>query len=164
MTTESDVKIPLTAQHFAKILEAAAPGEWIEIKRASPFITKVGPVMMRNVDGFVELRLDVVRDHTNARGAVHGGMVATFADIALGRNLAMKSKPGRYYVTTSLNVNYLAATTEGDCLIAKIHSVKAGTRVGFVAGQILSNGRAVAEISGTFCAIETTETRDLDTP
>ena len=140
------------------------PTEWTELKRASPFIALVGPVMLREANGFAELRLDVKREHCNARGAVHGGMIATFADIALGRNLAMKSKPGRYYVTANLSVNYLAATTEGDCLIARIDQVKAGARVGFVHGQLLSGDRAVAEISGVFCAIETKETDDLDVP
>lgn len=141
-----------------------APTEWTELKRASPFISMVGPVMLREANGYVELRLDVTRDHCNARGAVHGGMIATFADIALGRNLAKKSQPGRYYVTTSLNVNYLAATTEGDCLVARIDSVKAGARVGFVHGQILAGEKPVAEISGVFCAIATKETEGLDIP
>ena len=55
------------------------------IERASPFIELIGPIYERGRDGIVALGLHIVGKHANRRGICHRGVLATLADIALGK-------------------------------------------------------------------------------
>lgn len=137
-----------------------ASSEWKPLYRVSNFIDLIGPVMIREIDDRVELRLEITEKHCNIRGNAHGGLIATLSDIILGRNLAKMSRKGRYYVTTNLNVNYVNAAVVGDVLIARVDMVKAGARTGFVHGRISAGDKVITEITGVFCGIESEQAKD----
>lgn len=64
--------------------------------------------MLEWADGRASLALDLAERHTNRRGAAHGGVVATLADMALSlawRSAAPHSSPAG---TLNLNVNFVA--------------------------------------------------------
>ncbi len=134
--------------------------DWQPLNRVSNFIDLIGPVMIREVDDRVEMRLEITEKHCNIRGNAHGGLIATLADIICGRNLAKMRRQNVYYVTTNLNVNYVNAAVVGDVLIARVDMVKAGGRAGFVHGRITAGDKVITEITGVFCGIESEKAKD----
>src|SRR5207245_10555691 len=58
------------------------------LARSSPVIEMIGPVYARGEGAGLVLGLRAERKHCNMRGTVHGGILATLADVALGYSLA----------------------------------------------------------------------------
>jgi len=77
-----------------------------------PFWTPEGP----EPDGTVTLTVEA--RHCNGGGAVHGGMLATMADLALCW-VAVMDLPDERVVTVSLTTDYLSGAVEGETLVAK---------------------------------------------
>jgi uncharacterized protein (TIGR00369 family) len=68
-------------------------------------------------DGRAQLRFTATDEHLNPAGTVHGGVLATLVDTAMG--LAARSRIGDEDVpaTTQLTIAYLAAAQAGDLVI-----------------------------------------------
>jgi acyl-coenzyme A thioesterase 13 len=64
------------------------PAGFSPIFRVSPVIEMIGPVYSRGEGLELELGMYAQPKHCNMRGAVHGGILATLADMALGYTLA----------------------------------------------------------------------------
>lgn len=60
------------------------PG-FIETRLIDPFEIYVGPVFERGAKAARRLALRIDERHVNMRGVIHGGMLMTFADLALGQ-------------------------------------------------------------------------------
>ena len=56
--------------------------------RASPYVELIGPLYSRGQGAALRIALRAERKHCNQRGTVHGGILATLADIALGYAMA----------------------------------------------------------------------------
>src|SRR5258708_40148912 len=79
---------------------------------ASPFATWMGLRIVSIDDGESEIAIDLEPHHLNPGGIVHGGIVATILDAAIG--LALRTTIGMYsHVTVQLDVHYLAPATQG---------------------------------------------------
>jgi acyl-coenzyme A thioesterase 13 len=52
--------------------------------RSSPFADHAGPLLFRRDERGLTFGVTIDARHTNARGTVHGGMLATMADLASG--------------------------------------------------------------------------------
>jgi uncharacterized protein (TIGR00369 family) len=86
--------------------EDAARGQ--DQRAHTPFSRELGVEVLEWADGRACLALDLAERHTNRRGAAHGGVVATLADMALSlawRSAAPQSSPAG---TLNLNVNFVA--------------------------------------------------------
>jgi uncharacterized protein (TIGR00369 family) len=85
---------------------------------------------------------------------VHGGVLATLADAAIGLALRTKLRPGQNHVTLQLNVHYLSALSEG-AILASGTAVKSGGRAGYGEAEIRADdGRLVVRASATFLTVE----------
>jgi len=62
---------------------------------ADPFEIEIGPVFERNAGDNRRFAIVVDKRHVNMRGVLHGGMLMTFADLALGQ--AVWDATGRGY-------------------------------------------------------------------
>ena len=91
----------------------------------------IGPLYTRGVGQELVLALRAEKKHCNMRGTVHGGILATLADIAIGYSLAFSTEPPTAAVTTSLTVDFLSSAQSGDWLEASIEFHKLGNRVAF---------------------------------
>jgi uncharacterized protein (TIGR00369 family) len=60
------------------------PG-FVETRLIDPFEIYVGPVFEHGVKGARRFALRIDERHVNMRGVIHGGMLMTFADLALGQ-------------------------------------------------------------------------------
>jgi uncharacterized protein (TIGR00369 family) len=115
------------------------------------------PLYSRILPAAVQIGLWLREEHCNSRGFVHGGVIATLADNAMGLSYwhAAKTAGGdrdatRTPVTVSLNVDYAAAANIGQWLQIEPRVIKAGRSMGFVDALITADGVVSARASATF--------------
>jgi uncharacterized protein (TIGR00369 family) len=112
-----------------------------------PFEALTGPFYFRiEADGSVRCAMRAQAQHMNAGGAVHGGLLLTFADYALFA-IAQDALAGPA-VTVSLNGDFMGPATLGDLLEATGEVVRAGGSLVFVRGLISTGGAPVMTFSG----------------
>lgn len=99
--------------------------------RSSPVIDLVGPVYSKGEGAELVLGLRIEQKHCNMRGALHGGIVATLADIALGYAIAFSTKPPTGLVTANLTLDFAGTAKIGDWLEARVDVQKKGSRLAF---------------------------------
>ena len=109
----------------------AVPEGYKPLFRSSPTIELIGPVYSRGDGADLALGLRAERKHCNSRGTVHGGILATLADIALGYSLAFSTQPPTAAITANLSLDFAGAAKEGDWLEAKVDFQKLGSRLAF---------------------------------
>ena len=102
-------------------------------------------VALQVVDGRVVL--DAVQEHLNPHGTVHGGVLATMLDVAMGEAVAQAG--GDRPVTVSLTVTYLEPGREGR-LEATAQVRKRGKRLLVVEGEVTQGDEVLADALGTF--------------
>ena len=117
---------------------------------ASPFHTGMGLRVDAARAGEVTLSLEAREEQRNLGGLVHGGVLATLADMAMGLAVRSAIEPGRRHVTIELGIHYVRATRPG-----RIHGVgrvvRVGSQVAFASAEIRDiSGRLLATASGTF--------------
>jgi acyl-coenzyme A thioesterase 13 len=88
--------------------------------------------------------------HCNARGTVHGGILATLADIALGYTMAFSCTPPANLVTANLTLDFAGAAKIGDWLEAHVDVQKQGSRLSFANCYISVNGQRIVRASAVF--------------
>src|SRR5262247_1827392 len=81
---------------------ADIPAGFAPIFRTSPFLETVGPLYSVGFGAELVIGMRVQEKHTNARGTLHGGVLASIADIALGYGLATSTTPPTSMVTANL--------------------------------------------------------------
>lgn len=94
--------------------------------------------------------------HYNPIGAVHGGLVCTLLDSALGCATHTLLPAGTGYTSIEIKVNYLRpVTADNGPLICTGRVTKPGRRVTFAEGEVLDNqGKVVATASGSLLIFE----------
>ncbi len=131
-----------------------APAGFVPMQSGGPYFTQLGPMYMRRAPGFaVVMGLRLGARHTNILGIAHGGMLATFADGALGSGLAFAHDPARprvAMVTVSLSTDFLGAAHPGAWLEASVRVRKQGSRIAFAECDLHADGRPVLRCSGVF--------------
>ena len=86
-------------------------------------------------------------DHANPAGAVHGGILAAFADHTLGCYVEAAADGARN-VTIQLNTHFLAAVTPGSFLELRGEVTRATGTLVFVRGLIAVDGREAVALDG----------------
>lgn len=93
------------------------------IAETTGFLTLVGPLWQRTVNGQSELALITEDKHHNRRGMVQGGLLMTFADRACG--MVARTAAGRpTMATVQLDVHFVDAGKIGEVLIAKPRAIR----------------------------------------
>jgi acyl-CoA thioesterase len=101
-------------------------------------------------DGRAVFALTVRRDHMNPYGVVHGGVVYSLVDTAMGAALVSRLRDGERCATLEIKINYLAAATGGE-LRADAAVVERTTRIGVLQARVHGDGeRLIALATGTF--------------
>ena len=130
------------------------PAEFQPLYRNSPFLDLIGPLFSRGEGRDRVLGLRAQEKHCNSRGSVHGGILATLADVALGYTMAFSSDPPGRLVTANLSVDYAGTAKAGDWLEAHVDVQKQGSRLSFancyivVAGERIVRASAVCAVAG----------------
>jgi len=130
--------------------------EFGPLPRSSPFLEMVGPLQCRLKDDGLEIGLRIEQRHCNSRGYVHGGLLATIADLTLGYNTGMfggQCDENTGLATASLTIDFAASANVGDWLSATAEVVSRGKRLGFANCYIAVGERRIARASGVFSVI-----------
>jgi uncharacterized protein (TIGR00369 family) len=94
---------------------SAVPAGYTETRLIDPFEIYVGPVYERGATGAKRYALRVDERHLNMRGVVHGGMLMTFADAALGQ-AAWDVTDHAPSVTLNMQCHFLQGARNGDLI------------------------------------------------
>ena len=128
---------------------AAAEGFGPHFK-ASPVTAPWEPLYSRRRERSVELGVWLRQVHCNSRGFVHGGVIATLADNAMGLSCAACHPAVKGALTVSLNVDYVATAKLGQWLQIAPRVLKAGSSLSFADALITADGETIARASATF--------------
>jgi uncharacterized protein (TIGR00369 family) len=89
--------------------------------------------------------------HLNVGGVVHGGVLASLIDTAMGR--AVRSVTNSSTATSQLTVTYLEPANPGP-LTATARVSKRGSTLTIVEAEVEQEGRAVAHALATFALLQ----------
>jgi uncharacterized protein (TIGR00369 family) len=128
----------------AAAFDPAAHG-WERVQ-AHKFGELVGPIWRRGDPLFGFAATD---KHANHIGIVHGGMLATFADQAMGMT-AMRATGGKTHATIELNIQYIGAVQLGEFVEAHCEVVRITRSIIFMRAMLKVGDRTVATASGVW--------------
>jgi acyl-coenzyme A thioesterase 13 len=128
----------------------ALPPGFGPLFRSSPVIDLVGPVYSKGEGADLVLGLRVEKKHCNMRGTLHGGIVATLADIALGYTIAFSTQPPTGLVTANLTLDFAGTAKIGDWLEAKVDVQKKGSRLAFANCYLSVGDSRIVRASAVF--------------
>ena len=106
-------------------------------------------------DGAVVAFLEVDDRHLNPNGIVHGGVVFSLADTAMGRATMAVLSDGQICASIEVSVRYLRPILGGR-LVATASVLRAGRRIVHLECSITVDGddRPVAVLQGSFAVLE----------
>ena len=108
-----------------------------------PFLEHVGPVHVREAGDGMVLGLRAEERHANHRGSVQGGLLATFADFALGRAIEADAEDDKDRATVSLTVDFLKPASPGDWIESHTRVDRVGGTLSFADCSLTVDGREI---------------------
>src|SRR5262245_51184932 len=123
------------------------------------YASAVGTRVVAATPGRVEMALGRRPDLVQANGFFHGGVITGLADHAAGAAVTTALPEGRFAVTVSLQVNFLAPAN-GETLIARARALQAGRTFGVAQVDVSSTAEGTEQV----CAIAIVTLRIVDLP
>ncbi len=113
------------------------------------FLALVGPVWKRRSGETDRYAFVAEAKHHNRRGVVHGGMLMTFADRAMGRacRYANAHEP---QATVQLDVHFIDAVEIGEFVEARCRVVRRTHTLMFASAELAVGTRVVATANGVW--------------
>lgn len=135
---------------------ADIPAGFERRSRTSPLTDPWEPIYSRVTTDAVIIGLRLAKPHTNSRGLVHGGLISTLADNAMGSScgIRLKEEAGNRLVTISLSVDFLASAGIGQWLEVTTNFIKLGGSVCFAQCLVTADGEPCARASATFKVVK----------
>lgn len=132
---KTDIEDKLTRQHFMKLMN-------LELSKIE--------------EGEVEAILKIEDTHKQQKGFVHGGVIATMADVVAGFAAVSLVPKGHHVVTAEIKVSYFNPGL-GEELFAKGWVIKQGKKLYFCEAEVYSinkgNKSLIAKASATMSTI-----------
>jgi uncharacterized protein (TIGR00369 family) len=126
--------------------------------RQSPLTDAWEPIYSKRTEGAVIIGLRLATPHTNSRGLVHGGLITSLADNAMGLSCAVKlDGGGSRLVTISLSVDFVRSAQVGQWLAVEPDVIKTGSTIGFAQSLIKADGVVIARANATFRVVKKKE-------
>jgi acyl-coenzyme A thioesterase 13 len=129
------------------------PEGFAPIFRSSPFLETIGPLYSKGMGADLVIGWRVQPKHTNARGTLHGGVLASVADVALGYSLATSGEKRASMVTASLTIDFAGSAAVGDWIETSVDIQKRGSRLAFANAYFRARDERIARASGVFLVI-----------
>jgi uncharacterized protein (TIGR00369 family) len=118
--------------------------------RNSPFTDPWEPLYSKRTDRAVVMGLRLAKPHTNARGLIHGGLIASLADNAMGYSCAHQMDWAASLVTISLAVDFVGTAKVGQWLAIESDVIKTGSTICFAQSFIRADDAVIARANATF--------------
>jgi uncharacterized protein (TIGR00369 family) len=121
------------------------------------FSTFLGLELLSADSGRILLSLPVKEQHMQNVGFVHGGILATMADVAMGFAAVSVTDPSNHILTGELKISYLNPGI-GPILFVEGFSIKAGKKLVFTESEIYRSTESgtrilVAKASATMVVV-----------
>ena len=124
---------------------------------ANHFSRHLGLELISASEEEVVIGLPVQEQHLQNVGFVHGGILATLADVAMGFAAVARTRVDQHVLTGDLRVSYLNPGT-GPYIYARGYALKAGRRLVFTEAEIYreADGERVliCKASGTMVVVD----------
>jgi uncharacterized protein (TIGR00369 family) len=138
-------KPPMTTEPADDRLKAAG---WTMVE-TSGFLSLVGPLWQRTVNGNHEYAIFAQDKHHNRRGLVQGGVLMTLADRASGMIARLVS--GRPTLATiQMDVHFIDSGKIGELLIARPRVVRTTSSLIFTSAEVTADQRCLVTANGIF--------------
>jgi uncharacterized protein (TIGR00369 family) len=118
--------------------------------RQSPLTDPWEPLYSKRTDRAVIIGLRLAEPHTNARGLIHGGLIATLADNAMGHSCAFRMDEMSSLVTIGLAVDFIGSAQVGQWLAVEPDVIKTGSTICFAQSLIKADDAVIARANATF--------------
>jgi uncharacterized protein (TIGR00369 family) len=118
--------------------------------RKSAFTDPWEPLYSKRTDKGVTMGLRLDKPHTNARGLIHGGLIASLADNSMGYSCAQAMGGTSSLVTISLAVDFIGGAQLGQWLAVESEAIRTGSTICFAQSLVKADDAVIARASGTF--------------
>ncbi len=122
-----------------------------EERKLSPFVELLGGKVEEWREGYVQMSLVLEPHHTNPNGVMHGGVITTMMDSALGAAIgALRGQEASRspHATVEMNASFLSGARPGDRIVVEGRVLRLGKRVAFGEaearredGELIAKGR-----------------------
>lgn len=130
--------------------DMAIPEGFSPLTRSSPLLELLGPIYSRGSGAEFQIGLRTDARHANGRGTLHGGVLATLADVGMGYAMALASTPPQPLITASMTLDYLSAVKIDEWLEVRLEHSKKGRQLAFAGVGLYVGERMVARASAVF--------------
>ena len=118
--------------------------------RQSPLTDPWEPLYSKRTEQAVIIGLRLATPHTNARGLIHGGLIAALADNAMGHSCAHRMGGATSAVTIGLAVDFVGTARIGQWLTVESDVIKTGSTICFAQSLIKADDVVIARANATF--------------
>jgi uncharacterized protein (TIGR00369 family) len=118
--------------------------------RQSPLTGPWEPLYSKRTDKAVIIGLRLATPHTNARGLIHGGLIAALADNAMGYSCGHVMGGVSSLVTVGLAVDFVGTAQVGQWLAVEPEVIKTGSTLCFAQSLVKADGIVIARANATF--------------
>ena len=119
---------------------------------AQSFVDSLGVTGRTAEDGTATLELDATDRHLNPAGTVHGGLLATLVDTAMGQAIRSRTGEDDVPATSQLTVTYLRPGRPGR-LVATGRVSKQGEHLTVCEADVEQDGRTLVHAVATFAVL-----------
>lgn len=131
-------------------MDLPVPDGFIRLKLdTNPFLGVNGPLYGRLEGERFTLGMRVETRHCNPGRTCHGGMVMTFADMALLLGSNAQAGIGRYMLTVSLAADFIAAVPVGAWLEGRTEVLRVTRSLVFTQGILSADGTPAVRVNAT---------------
>jgi uncharacterized protein (TIGR00369 family) len=118
--------------------------------RRSPLTDPWEPIYSKLTPEAIILGLRLATPHTNARGFVHGGLIAALADKAMGHSCGRKMRGATSLVTVSMSVDFISSAQIGQWFTVETDVIKTGSTLCFAQCFAKADDVVIARANATF--------------
>ncbi len=118
--------------------------------RQSPLTDPWEPIYSKQTPDAIILGLRLATAHTNARGFVHGGLIAALTDKAMGHSCGHKMRGVHSLVTVSMSIDFISSAQIGQWFTVETDVIKTGSTICFAQCLVKADDVIIASANGTF--------------
>ncbi|MFI3265671.1 MAG: PaaI family thioesterase [Rikenellaceae bacterium] len=119
-----------------------------EIFSREPFAGNLGIVIDQITDEYIQVSLKVDDKHLNLASVVHGGVVFTLADYAMG---IAANQSGDVFLSIQSDIRFVASARKGDTIIARAYKVMVRNRISYYRAEVMNSSlEPIAIAEGMF--------------
>jgi uncharacterized protein (TIGR00369 family) len=122
------------------------------MSETTSFVDTLGVHSRTADDGTARLELDATEQHLNDAGTVHGGVLATLVDTAMGQAVRSLTDEDDVPATSQLTITYLRPGTPGTLEVTGRVS-KQGEHLTVCEAEVEQDGRTLVHALATFAVL-----------